>query len=76
MIIKLTDEEGKVIVDILKKQIEKTAWVIENKSVQNESFLQKRVDVMYDLIKQIEQGMGVFNVSTDDDSLDIDNPYG
>jgi hypothetical protein len=57
--IELTSEEGKTVLDILKKQIGKTEWVLGNKDVQNEDFLQKRIDIMNAVIKQIEDAFGV-----------------
>ena len=71
MKIDISDSEGQELVKILEKQIEKTSWVIENKSPENEEFLQKRVDLMSDVIKQIKQASGM-EVATDEDSLDIE----
>lgn len=70
MKIDITSEEANELMKILEKQIEKTNWVVNNKSPENESFLQKRIDVMEDVINQIKQGLGMH--IADDDTLEID----
>lgn len=67
MKIEINDKEAQELCKILEKQIEKTDWVIENKSPVNQDFLQKRVDLMNDLIKQIKDNLGVESEDLIDD---------
>jgi hypothetical protein len=64
----LDEAEAKDFSRILSKQIEKTKWVINNKSPDNEDFLQKRVNLMEDIISQLERKA---DVSTNEDSMGL-----
>lgn len=70
MKIDINNKDAEELVRILEKQIEKTSWVIENKSPANEDFLQNRINTMDNIIKQIKQNLGMEVDSDDELSMD------
>lgn len=54
MQLELDDNEKEHLVAILKRQIKKTSWVLENRDVENKEELEERVFVMKNLVDRLE----------------------
>ena len=65
----INDEQARILIDIISKQMQKTNWVVSNKSVRNEEFLTNRSYIMETVIKQLDEQLGI---NSDDDELTCD----
>jgi hypothetical protein len=64
----INEEQARILINILEKQMQKTNWVVTNKDVTNPDFLNDRVSIMESVIKQLDEQLGI----PEDDELDCD----